>query len=85
MSNNKFFRIYIYVSLFLIVILLAALVGAIAYGGNKVKSESNTVTTKIDSFNSSMNTVNKNLENINTQLQKENSQTSSLSYRLIIT
>ncbi len=80
MSSNKFFRIYVYVSLFLIVILLAALVGAIAYGGNKIKTESNTITNKVDSFNTSMNTVNTNLENINTQLEKENAKTSTLQF-----
>lgn len=77
-SNNKFLRIYIYVSLFLIVVLLAALVGAIAYGSTKIKTETNTINTKVDSFNQDINTVNKNLENINTQLEKQNSETSAL-------
>jgi predicted PurR-regulated permease PerM len=76
--TNKFFKVYIYISLFLIVVLLASIVGLMIYGGYKIKNETSTVTNKVNDFNQSFNSVNKNLENINTQLQKQNDQESKL-------
>ncbi len=68
----KFFKIYICVTLFIIVLLLGALVGAVIYAGTKVKSETVNVTSKVDTFNQSVNNINTNLQKINQQLQTEN-------------
>ena len=69
----KFFKIYVCVSLFIIILLLAVLVGAIMYAGTKVKSESTNVTNKVNTFNQSINDINTSLQKINQQLQTENS------------
>jgi len=73
-SRSRFFKIYVCVSLLIIILLLGALVGAIIYGGNKVKSESVVVNNKVNSFNQSVNIINKNLQNLNAQLQKQNTE-----------
>lgn len=70
--NTKFFKIYVCISLFVIVVLLVGLVGVIAYGGSKVKSESATLNNKVNSFNQSIDSINKNLQNIDSQIQKQN-------------
>ena len=75
-NHHTFFRIYVCICLFLIVILLAAMVGAITYGSLKVKDESKTLTTKVNIFSGNLNTVNSNLQGIEAQLQKQNSLTS---------
>jgi len=69
----KFFKVYVCVSLFIIVLLLGALVGAVVYTGTKVKSETTNVTSKVDTFNQSVNNINTSLQKINQQLQTENS------------
>ena len=77
-SNSKVFRIYVSVCLFLIVVLLASLVGSIAFVGIKLKDETAVVNSKVNSFSQNVNNVNKNLQDINTQLQKQNSTLSTL-------
>jgi predicted PurR-regulated permease PerM len=69
--DSKFFKMYVYVSLFVIIVLLALLVGAVIYGGIKIKSESQTVSNKVNSFNKSVNSVNQNLQNIDSQLKDQ--------------
>jgi len=77
-EKSKFFKVYIYLSLFLIILLLASLVGTIIYASYKVKNETaivtNNVNNKVDSFYKSVNVVNQNLQSINTQLEKQNAQ-----------
>jgi peptidoglycan hydrolase CwlO-like protein len=76
--NPKFFKVYVGVSLLIIILLLGSLVGVIGYGASKIKSETNTVNNKISSFNQSINTVNHNLQNINSQLQNQTNKISNL-------
>ncbi|HUD81080.1 MAG TPA: hypothetical protein VMR08_00425 [Patescibacteria group bacterium] len=71
-SDSRFFKIYVCVSLTLIMLLLASLVAAIAYSGVKVKNEAGTVDNKINTFNQNVDKINSNLQNINSQLQNEN-------------
>jgi predicted PurR-regulated permease PerM len=73
------FKVYVCISLTVIIILLAALVGSIIYAGKKANTVSNTVNAKVDSFNQNINDINKSLERINSQLQTENSNLTSRS------
>lgn len=66
------FRVYICVALFLIVVLLGVLTGSVIFAGEKIRSETSTVTSKIDTFNNEVSNINKSLSNINSQLQSEN-------------
>jgi len=79
-DKSKFFKVYIYIALFLIIFLLGSLVAVIIYASFKVKNESvvisNNVNSKVNSFNKNIDSVNQNLVNINNQLQKQNSQVS---------
>lgn len=77
----KLFRIFVVVSLFVIVLLLVGILGSIIYAGKKVSSESTAVTDKINTFNQNVTSINKNLKDINTQLQAENT---SLSQRVTL-
>lgn len=70
--TNRLFKAYVYISLFIIVVLLAALVGAIGYAGDKVSGEASTVKNDVNSFNQNVNSVNSNLQSINSQLQDLN-------------
>lgn len=74
-SGSRAFRVYVGIALFLIVLLLATLVGLIVYGGVKVRDESQTFNNKVNSFNQNVNTVNQNLQSIDSQLQKQTSLT----------
>jgi predicted PurR-regulated permease PerM len=75
--NPKFFKIYVGISLLIIILLLGSLVGVIGYGASKIKSETTTVNNKISSFNHSIDTVNRNLQNINSQLQQQTNKINS--------
>jgi hypothetical protein len=69
----RFFRIYVGISLLIIMLLLGTLVGTIIYAGKKISNESAVVTTKVNSFNQNVNNINTNLNNISSQLKAENS------------
>ena len=69
----KFFKIYVGVMLTLLVIFLAALLAAIAYGALRVKQESNTVSHKVDTLTTQVQGINSNLQTLNKQLQQNNS------------
>ncbi|HET9098011.1 MAG TPA: hypothetical protein VFN51_00155 [Candidatus Saccharimonadales bacterium] len=73
----KIFKVYVAVSLLVIILLLAALVGSIYYAGQKVNQESTSVTNNINGFNKNISNINKNLQGISTQLQQENAKLSS--------
>lgn len=75
----SWFRIYISISLLVIIILLGALVGALFYAGQKIKNETQTVTVKVDNFNRSLNQVNANLTNINQTLKNDTSRLNGVS------
>jgi CHASE3 domain sensor protein len=60
------------VALFIIILLLAGILGSLIYAGKKVSSESTTVTNKVNSFNANVDSINKNLQGINSSLQTEN-------------
>lgn len=47
---------------------------AVVYGGLKLKDQSQTVTTKVNSFTTQVDGINKNLQSINKSLQTTNSQ-----------
>ena len=66
---KSFFRIYVAIMLTVCVLLLAGVLGFLIYGGLKLKSESQTVTNKVNSFNGQVKQINNNLQNIDQQLQ----------------
>lgn len=68
----KSLKIYLVCISIVMTVLLAAQLGLLIYGGLKVKDESASLSSKVNSFNQSVDRVNQNLKQINTQLQKEN-------------
>ena len=67
----RLYRIYVAVSLFVIMALLTVLVVSVLYAGQKIRHESSSVSSKVDNFSHSLDTLNQNLKNISTQLQTE--------------
>lgn len=66
------FKIYVGIALFIIVLLLAGLDGALFYGASKLKSSTASISRKTDSFNKKADAINKSLQDLNTELQKQN-------------
>lgn len=69
------FKVFVCVALSLIVLLQAAMVAALLYGGSKIKSASDsvqhTVSQKTDDFTKSTNDINNNLQAIKAELQDQ--------------
>jgi hypothetical protein len=76
--NPKFFKIYVCVSLSLIVVLFVLLIGSVAFGVDKLKTETTVVTDKVNTFNQNVSAMNKNLQNIDSQLVTQNKETAAL-------
>ncbi|HEY1835586.1 MAG TPA: hypothetical protein VGG13_02070 [Candidatus Saccharimonadales bacterium] len=68
------FKIFVSVMLVIIAASTATTAGVLVYGGIKVKSQTKTVTDKVNNLNGQIDGINKNLQNINKSLQSTNTQ-----------
>lgn len=72
-SGDRGFRIYILSTMTIGVLLLAAVLALLIYGGVKVKSETSTLDKKVNNFNSQIKSINTNLVKIDKQLNSAKS------------
>ena len=66
------FKIYIAITLTLIMLILAAQLVVSVYEGIKVKDVSSNLSQKVNSFNKSVSSINSDLQQVNSQLEKQN-------------
>ncbi len=77
-NNNRAVLLYQNVAMTVGVIILAAIFVMLLYAGYKIRRDTSTFTSKVNSFNTEVKNINKNLNNINTQLKSNQTSLSSL-------
>jgi len=73
-NHSRGFKIYLSIMASLGVILLAAILALLIYGGLKISQESKTITTKVNSFNQQITNLNHQFKTINKNLTKIDNQ-----------
>lgn len=77
-NNNRAVLLYQNVILTVGVIILAGIFVMLLYAGYKIRRDTTTFTSKINSFNTEVKTINKSLNNISTQLKSNQTSLNSL-------